>query len=399
MKLPHLRGLPLPWGVGSNKPLQPEAHYRQLSTRVVPPDRKHARSPLYWLLARSQYRVKPIPLAHVPAESRAAATELEASAWQPYRRCGHYVIPQKNGSLLIAWDQDAIEAAQAGFDLDDIPVLPEIAFQPIPRDGLSVRQGLEGAESLVIRDQTIVASQWWATPPSAQAWANFQRAASLGPEQRLDRFPEAEVAPWLGSPQGYISGQASSPLLQREIWIVAIAAFLLALPTLWYANDWRRYATAASASEAKLAATEQELNGLLSARGSALDTLGRVTRLNSLFNQPDSLLLFAEVSRSLATVAKPGTLQLTEWDWRERRLRMTLNATGTPIPATTLVKAMEATPLFRDVQANVDGARTTLECRVELSDLPVSAAPLATSPAASPALSPAASPTPGDKKP
>ena len=284
----------------------------------------------------------------------------------------------------MAWDKDAVEGAQAeaGVAERDLPVIPEDAFKSFTAmssngDGISVYSCLDGVEAIVMHRGVVAASQWWHAAPNQIVWTNFQRiqgAAAAGPEaaSRGEMFPSPLAARWLARPAGYARGQSHAPDAQRETWIVAAAALLLVIPSVWFANDFRRHAQALTTAEKRLASTEQELDGLLSARGNAVGSLARAARFDVAFNQIDALSVFAEVSRALGAISKPGALVLTEWDWRpdgsdlrSKRLKMIFTTTGSAPTATALVKAFEANAAFRDVQVNGEGSRLSVELRVE----------------------------------
>lgn len=416
--------LPFPFLHRAHNGLALAEHYRQTSDGVASPDAISRRT--YWILSRSLYRVKTITLANVAANRRAAAIQLELTAWTPFRQTAHYVIPQGAGdthALLMAWDQNAVEVAQAeaGVAERELPVIPEGALKSLAAssgdgDGVSVHTCLDGIEAIVMQHGIVAASQWWSAAPNQTIWANFQRthrtqgilsvgANGFNVAPRNETFPSPQMATWLARPLGYARGQSHAPDAQREIWIVAAAALLLAMPTIWFANDYRRHAVALSAAESRLTSTELELDGLLGARGNAVGSLARAERFDAAFNQIDALLMFAEISRALGTISKPGALVLTEWDWRgdgsdlrSKRLKMLFTTTGPPPAATALVKAFEANPAFRDVQVNSEGSRLSVELRVEqvradtvkvampvAASTPPTAAPLAT-PGAAPAL-------------
>ena len=373
----------------ANSSLALGEHYRQTTDGVAAPGKTSSRT--YWILSRSQYRVKTIALSNVAANRRASAIQLELTAWTPFRQTAHYVVPQGAGdshALLMAWDKEAVESAQATFNVveQDLAVIPEGALRSSAIDAshqhnsdggtgsVHIFACLDGIEAVVSRDGITIASQWWSAPPKPMTWANFQRIAGIDLAQRSETLPSAlpVAANWLARPLGYAQGQAHAPDAEREIWLVAVAALLLAIPTLWFANDYRRHAQALSVAEARLATTEQELDGLLGARGNAVGSLARVARFDAAFNQIDALSLFAEVSRTLGAISKPGILQLAEWDWRpdgsdirSKRLKMIFTTTGIAPAATTLVKAFEANPAFHDVQVNGEGSRLGVEMRVE----------------------------------
>ncbi len=301
------------------------------------------------------------------ANRREAAIKLEISAWSPFTRTAHYAIPQGDGALLMAWDADLVESLMAAQGVADreLPVIPETAWRAPLGEGLSLLQCLEGVEAVVIAAGRVQTSVWWLEPPAGQDWTNFLRTSALDPALRAPTPPAVLAPTWLAQPLGYADGQRSQKMATGEIQVIALIAFVLAVATLWFANDWRRYAMAQSSSEQRLKATEQELDAILGARGTALSAMGRTEKLAGLFNTPDALNLLATLSRQLSTVAKPGTLQLIDFDWRDRHLNLLLQATGEPLSATRLVKALEAVPSFKDpIVSDADGGRTRVELRV-----------------------------------
>lgn len=380
-----------------------------------------------WILSRSLYRSKIISLSNVAGNRRTSAIQLELAGWTPFRQTAHYVIPQGSEGVgvggsrtggggaaqawLFAWDKEAVDNAQAEHNATglDLAVIPESALRALPRaigneQQISSHACLDGIEALVTRDGVVTECQWWPSAPNQAVWMNFQRAAGVDLNLRSTALPALTETAWLGRPMGYARGQANAPDALRETSVVAITALLLAIPTTWFLNDYRRHAEALSQAEARLASTEQELNGLLSLRGNALGSLVRVAKFDAAFNQIDSLALFADISRLLGAIVKPGTMVLNEWDWRDdgggsrtdgrsKRLKMIFTVNGTAPPATTLVKAFEANPNFRNVQIDAEGARIAIEVRVERpeqnrSDL--SALPLPVSPTTPGAVSPSA---------
>ena len=402
----------------ANSNLNLGEHYRQTGEGVFVPN-KSAGYPM-WILSRSLYRSKMISLSNVAANRRASAIQLELAGWTPFRQTAHYVITQGSGgggggdthAWLFAWDKEAVDNAQAEHNATglDLAVIPESALRRLPgasgnEQQISTHACLDGVEALVARNGVVAECQWWPSAPNQAVWMNFQRAAGVDLIERSNAFPALTETAWLGRPMGYARGQANAPDALRETWIVAITALLLAIPTIWFLNDYRRHAEALAQAEARLASTEQELNGLLSSRGNALGSLVRVAKFDVAFNQTDSLALFADISRLLGAIIKPGTMVLNEWDWRDdgggsrtdgrsKRLKMIFTVNGTAPAATTLVKAFEANPNFRNVQIDAEGARIAIELQVErpepnradLSPLPPTTpgilSPSATNPAA-----------------
>jgi hypothetical protein len=351
------------------RPFQPSEHFLQRKVSVTPPANNTALATRYWVLSRACYTVRIVSLADVPADKQANAIALAAAAWTPFANTVHYVMPQQKSVVICAWDANAVASAQenAGVAADDVVVVPETALrEKVTGAGeqLVMHEALDGVVATLHQENQVQAEQWWAATPSVETWLNFQRSIGLDESQRATTL-SLQKPTWQKTPVGYLVGQVQSTTSSRERWILAIAAWLLLIPTLWFANEWRQLNQLKNAALAKLATTERELDATLGARGQAIAGLDRVTKISNLFAQPDNVVLFALVNDVLNQTTQAGTLQLSEWDLRGAQLKIALIAPNGGSPsATTLVKAFEKAQTLRDVEVNVDGTRTTVTMRV-----------------------------------
>jgi len=137
------------------------------------------------------------------------------------------------------------------------------------------------------------------------------------------------------------------------------------MPTVWYANEVRQLFSLKRDAVQRLSSTEKDLVVALNAREQALSEQQRAIQLIDLFGQPDPLQLFLLVANLLNQNATAGALQLGDWDLRPQQLKFTIVATsGVPPAATSLVKALELEPSFRDVEAKTDGSRVNITIRL-----------------------------------
>jgi hypothetical protein len=98
-----------------------------------------------------------------------------------------------------------------------------------------------------------------------------------------------------------------------------------------------------------------------------------------LLNQVDHINLFALINTIVMQNAAPNTLQLGDWEVRPQTLKFSLLATaGTPPAATTLVKALERVPIFRDVEAKLDGSRINVTLKLIPSSTGIAQEPAGT---------------------
>ena len=352
-------------------------HYRQhIGGLDRPADEATAR---YWVLSRGLVRTRVLPLAQVPTAKRAAAIDLALTAWQPYAHSRHYVLPQAQSALLFAWDGERVDEAMrdAAVDGERVQVVPENALHtppsPADADGGRLLLTLDGVEARHARSGNIVASRWWPAVPDAHDWLNHVRTLTDDPAVPPREMPAPQTVSWIDAPRGYAAGERDSDTLRSEWAWLAVAAWLLALPTLWYLNQWQQLSAAQTAAEERTAAIDRELGGALTARDQALNAVQRAERLRSLYAGNDMLRLMVQIHEVLGGFSKPGSLQIADWDYRDRRLKFTLLAPNGGVPATTvLVKAFENVPGYRDVQALADGNRIAVELSVaaEAADAP-----------------------------
>lgn len=362
---PELRG---------DKPFKLDEHFRQTRAGVQVPagwrDAASTSAGIFWLLARSCYTVRVLDLAAVPPPKREAAVRLAIAGWTPYPATTHYVIPHGDSVLLCAWDGSDVAAqiSQLGLKAGQVAVVPEAALRKSP-DGMreqpyGIEQTLDGVSGVITSGRHRAAEQWWPDAPTLDNWRNFLRGAGIE-VSKVDSLPVFEEFAWRSTSVGYPSDAPGSKTSATEQFAVWIAAVILAMPTIWYLNDLRQVETSKRAAGERLAATEKDLDAILSAREVALGLQDRATKLVSLFNPPEPIRLFTIVNDVLGQNKGQATIQLAEWEMRGSSLKFSVLATaGSLPPATTLVKVLEKVEMFRDVEARLDGARMLVTLRI-----------------------------------
>jgi hypothetical protein len=362
--------------LGQARPFSEDVHYVHRVAGVTTPQQSKRSVQTYWVLSRALYTARIIELKDIPADKKSSAISLAATAWTPFANTTHYIIEQPNSVILCAWDSQVVTNAQALADVasDDVLVLPEMALRDyaLPTttadNQLIVFNALDGVVATVLSNMgnanRVEAEQWWLATPNAVEWQNFQRSLGIASDKRTELLVP-QTTNWRKSPIGYLHGQKVGTTTLRERWVTAIAAWLLVIPTLWFANEWRQLHQLKTNAQTKLATTERELDATLGARGQAISGLDRATKIATLFSAPDNLATFSLVNNVLAQITQAGTLQLTDWDLRGSQLKMSLFApTGNGPSATTIVKAFEKAQTLRDVEVNVDGSRTTITLKI-----------------------------------
>lgn len=329
-----------------------------------------------WLLSRGCYAVRILDLANVPSAKREPAIRLAISGWSPFTDTSHYIIPTDQGAILCAWDTLLTRQAlqETGVSEEGISVVPETALRLAV--ALASRAGkpnevyahltssLDGYTGALLSANSILAEQWWPELPTPAHWQNFLRSAGLATSSETVP-PEPQNTQWRSQASGYPANAQASNFSALEALVVWLVAFALTIPTVWYGNQLRQIYAAKQESRERLRQTEKDLDSVLNSREVALSTQDRAAKLADLLDQVDHLQVFALINDIVVQNSAPNTLQLNEWEVRPQLLKFSLVAsTGTPPAATTFVKALERVPIFRDVEAKLDGSRINVTLKL-----------------------------------
>lgn len=362
-----------PIDLRGDKPFVLSEHFQQTRAGVAPPVDAGASRPAerLWVLSRGCYAVKLLELASVPANKRDAAIRLAIASWTPFTNTAHYIIPGGGSVTLCAWDSDAtsphLDARSPSSAA--IRVVPESALRSgrasqrgdMAKAVAEIHHAIEGYVGVVFaEDGRWLAEQWWPALPTPVNWRNFLRSASIS--ESIDAtMPQPTTPAWLAQPLGYAANQTIHTISRRESLALAAAALLLAIPTLWYANELRQLVALKQQATQRLLSTEKDLNVVLDSRELALTSQERAVQLAKLFNQPEPLQLLTVINDVVSQNSAAGALQLADWDLRPQQLKFSLIAvTGAPPAATAMVKALERINVFRDVEAKTDGTRINI---------------------------------------
>lgn len=371
-----LDSLLAPLGLRRASQFDPRQNFIQSASGVQAPAAR-SRDP-FWVLAQPVYVSKWIDLGHVPQGKREDSIRLAAAGWTPFTETAHYAVWFARGALLCAWDDAVVSRAQAEAGYTAEKTVPEVALLEAssPTAAAAIRfaatQGLAGVSLRALSGDAIVLEQFCGPALTEAAWRMFQRAAGAPP---IETLPQVEPAKWRKDAAGSSLATPSGGISQVELRWVAVAALVLALPTLWYANQALQYGNAARDARQRAASTEQELNATLTARRGALQTLERAEQLYQLLDRPNHIALFARVNDVISQLGKGTSFQVIEWDVRENQLRFVLLTSGEAPQATTLVAGLEKVAGFADVGATIDGTRATIKLRLAPAVSAVSSAP------------------------
>ncbi|MEI6599789.1 MAG: hypothetical protein WCN21_04905 [Comamonadaceae bacterium] len=303
---------------------------------------------LEWVLARPLYRFHLIDLALVPAKNRAQALNLELAQWTPFANSAYYIGWHGQQAMVWAWDADkAAQALQANnLKPERVRVLPETVLRPASQSGLALVRCLEGVEAQVWRDGQLINSRWWPQAPGADEWLMFQRDSGIAPGEQQTEIPPVQAGtlgtkPWVASHQ---SGENQA--LQMERVAIAVGAFLLLVPTLWFGAGIIKLQSGLSAVNAQRQQLQSQATPIAQARSQALDDQARISALRALSPYPEQLALMAKV----AQVLPQDKSFVKDWDFQGNQLKFTLSAPG-DISSTYLIGQLQQAGVFKDVKA------------------------------------------------
>ena len=180
--------------------------------------------------------------------------------------------------------------------------VPESLVRPRAfTDGPRLIALVDGVEGQVWRGGDLVASQWWPSPPSPDAWHRFLRSAAIAPDANA-RVPAAFDAGW-SAPWARLRGAAAGPdLLEAAAWRAALAGLALVLGWQLTAQSGERDAHAALV--ARTEALRLQAMPLLDAREHADAARADIDRLRALQRASSDYALMPAVTLPLGKGAR-----------------------------------------------------------------------------------------------
>lgn len=320
------------------------------------------------MLARQLVRFKCFDLTNVPKARRTAALKQEIESWTPFVESGCHIFWRGNLAYVWCWDAELVRLAQAeaGLKSRQLSALPETVIQDppsgVPLRLLALRDGFEGQ---VWVDGALHYSRWWGQVPGVAEWANFQRDASLRPEQRLIDLPEPQVVPEQPAPvfpdQGIAGFRAHVQQFRQIGMAMLIFAFLL--PSGWLGSQWLKLRQGFGEQRQALAEAERRAGPLRQARAQAQDDLVKIRELRDFNPYPTQVELMAAV----ATLLPKTGLTLKDWRYQQGKLKLTLALAG-PVPASELITVLQSDGTFANVTAVTDAEGKSVALQMDVAE-------------------------------
>lgn len=309
---------------------------------------QHRFGTLQWVLARPLYRFHIFDLTQVPAKNRTQALRLELAQWTPFANSDYYVGWHGPQALVWGWNADKVNPAIAaqGLKAQRVQILPETVLHTPFDGGLCLSHCQEGYEGQRWREGQLEHSRWWPQTPTADEWLMFQRDAGIAPAEQQNQPPAPRVSalgprPWVNQ-----AGSTDDQAIQLERLMVALGAFLLLLPTLWYGFSFYKVQASTAQLHEQQTQLQREAGPIMQARSQALDYLARINALRALAPYPEQLTLMAKITQ----VLPQDKSYIKDWDFQSGQLKVTLTSTG-DISSTHLIGLLQQAGPFRDVKA------------------------------------------------
>jgi len=323
-------------------------------------------------LARPLYRCKRFDLQPVPRANRAAALALQLRQWTPFPQSGYYIAWDNGRALAFCWDAGQVEQAIIAQSLKPgrVRILPETVLRPAGVAGARLLASLQGYEGQIWTDAQLAQSRWWKDVPSPEAWLAFQRDAGCRPDtQRPDVPAPLHLSfgdqPWARTSESW--GWGVGNWRDEKLAYFALALLLLP-PTAWQASRLQHYRLATEQLQAEYEALQEQAGPVANARGQALQALARVQQLQAIDPYPGQLEMMAWVAEKLA---RDGD-RLTEWNYQDGKLKITLAGTADMPSSSTLVSTLQLSGLFDNVHAQP--GKTPKTITFEMDVLPLKSA-------------------------
>ena len=92
----------------------------------------------------------------------------------PFDEVGIYVRVGKTRTTIWCWDKSFVEQATRSAG---ITCVPESALIDTSKNGFQLITAMDGYEAILVHENAVVHSRWWANPPSEHDWTKFLLSA------------------------------------------------------------------------------------------------------------------------------------------------------------------------------------------------------------------------------
>ncbi len=306
------------------------------------------------VLARARVRLALFPVERIPVSAREQALRLHLLQISPYARTGFAWHVRGATAYAWYWDETALDAALAPHNLSGrfVRPVPEPLLRQRGPDGFALNRTLDGVEGQFRAAGSIEASSWWPASPDAAEWAHFAR--DVGGAYASAPCPPLAQPAWLAEvpPELRIVRAIQGETRFNENLIYFVLLALLGCGAIWLGMAQWRLVGAIAERTAERAALRQELGHILDDQRAAERDRTAVT-LRAANEHPltqlDLLAAFAALG-----IGEGQKITLTEWDFRNDKLRAVLTATTGEVARTEMLARAERIPGLHNVRLQIE---------------------------------------------
>lgn len=309
---------------------------------------EEGRSGQDWILARRFCAFTFLDASTVPLSKRKGYAAMAVQRWSPFADTRFHIDWVGPRAMVWAWSNGQI------LDLGDNEIAPnprrvspESLYRGMPHvDAAQLVAMDEGVEGRVWREQAMIASQWWPSPPPLHEWNSLRRGAGLPADLAV---PPPELAPLATVPWTRQRVEALNDLASRhrKSLLTVALGLVVALLAIPLASSLRLGAKTLLLQRV-IDTESRALGSTLEARESAERDLARVKELLQLRPPQRQLRLLSTV-----IAATPGSgWKLLEWRMPDGNSLEVVVQMINPDP-TGIVRGWEATGMFSNVSVDI----------------------------------------------
>ena len=300
----------------------------------------------HWIVGRGLCMYRCADFTNVPRGRRPAALALQVPAWSPFENTGFHAVWSGARAMVWYWDSDVVAVRPE--ELFDNPgpqsaarvrIRPETIFMPRKPDGVHLQSCLEGYEFQHWQGDVLKDAFWLPDEPDAARLDWFCQRCGVDTALRGETKADAIVPePWPGTVS------AREWLADNERPLAATVLGVLMLVLVWQEVRIGKMNVLADSAAATLTQMEEQLGPALGARNELVRLQARNEALADILNQPSQARVIG-----LADRAVPGdSARFYQWRYQQGELRLTVEDPN--LDPIAYVRALEAVPLFDQVQ-------------------------------------------------
>jgi hypothetical protein len=300
----------------------------------------------------------------LPENKRTSALTLQVRRWAPFAQTKFAAYWVGHRASVYAWDAARINAVIA--ENGELParciVWPETFFRPAWDEGLRLVTAVDGYEGQAWRDGLLIATRWWAEPPSEGDWLLFKRSAGAPSDSGSTEVPAPITLPMLDLPWSDTPDPiANAWTMLQNPQIAAGVAIVVFAPLMFYMTQWVVTGIAAASKASAQAALTASSQAVRADRAAALAERDVIDAYLGLEPYPSQ---FVVVSTAMKLIADKK-VSLLEWTYDNGALEFILRGAD-PLDASAFIEMFERSGMFVEVSGTLTNQERELRMKTRV---------------------------------